>query len=135
MALSNEDNDLLTNVDSGTPMGDLFRYFWFPVLLAEELPSPDSPPLRVRALNEHLVAFRDSDGRLGLLEAGCPHRGADLAYGIVEAGGIRCARCYWKFDVNGNILDLPLEPADSPIWSEVKATAHKLVEYLSLIHI
>ena len=133
MALSKEDNGLLTSVDLGTPMGDLFRCFWFPVLLAEELPAPDSPPLRVRALNEYLVAFRDSHGRLGLLEAGCPHRGADLAYGIVEEGGIRCARCFWKFDVDGNILELPLEPEDSPIWYEVKAKAHKLIEYGGLL--
>lgn len=133
MALSKEDNDLLTLVQAGSPMGDLFRCFWFPVLLSDELPVPDSPPIRVRALGEYLVAFRDSDGRLGLLDAGCPHRGADLAFGVVEEGGIRCARCYWKFDVEGNILDLPLEPDDSPIWNEVKASAHKLVEYGGLL--
>lgn len=133
MALSREDNDLLTRVGPDTPMGDLFRRFWFPILLSDELPEPDCAPIRVRSLGEYFVAFRDSEGRLGLLDARCPHRGADLSFGVVEDGGIRCGRCYWKFDIEGNILELPLEPADSPLWKEVRAPAFKIVEYGGLI--
>jgi len=131
--LSREDNELLTRVGPETPMGDLLRRFWFPILLAEELPVPDCDPARVRVLGEHFAAFRDTAGRLGLLDARCPHRGADLSVGISEEGGLRCPRCYWKFDVDGNILDLPMEPENSPLWTEVKATAFKVQEFGGLI--
>lgn len=133
MALSKEDNELLTRVGPETPMGGLLRRFWAPVLLAEELPAPDADPIRVKAFGEYFAAFRDTQGRLGLLDARCPHRGADLSFGIVEEGGIRCGRCYWKFDVDGNILDMPLEPEDSPLWQEVKAPSFGIVEYGGLI--
>ncbi|MCY4581527.1 MAG: Rieske 2Fe-2S domain-containing protein [Chloroflexi bacterium] len=133
MALSKEDNALLTHVGPETPMGELFRRFWTPVLLVHELPEPDSPPIRVKLFGEFFVAFRDSRGRLGLLDARCPHRGADLSFGLVEEGGIRCGRCYWKFDVEGNILDMPLEPEDSPLWTEVKAPAFRIVEFGGLL--
>ena len=133
MALSKEDNELLTRVGPDTPMGALFRRFWLPVLLASELPEPDAEPIRVKTLGEFFVAFRDTQGRLGLLDARCPHRGADLSFGIVEEGGIRCGRCYWKFDIEGNVLDMPLEPPDSPLWNEVKAPAFRLTEYGGLL--
>ena len=133
MALSKEDNELLTRVGPGTPMGALFRRFWTPLLLADELPHPDAPAVRVKSLGEFFAAFRDTQGRLGLLDARCPHRGADLSFGLVEDGGIRCARCFWKFDVEGNVLDLPLEPPDSPLWTEGKATAFRIAEYGGLI--
>ncbi len=133
MALSKEDNELLTRVGPETPMGELFRRFWTPVLLASELPEPDSPPIRVRLFGEFFVAFRDTKGRLGLLDARCPHRGADLSFGLVEEGGIRCGRCYWKFDVEGNILDMPLEPEDSPLWTEVKAPSFRIAEFGGLL--
>ncbi|MDA1036319.1 MAG: Rieske 2Fe-2S domain-containing protein [Chloroflexi bacterium] len=131
--LSREDNELLTRVGPSTPMGDLLRRFWFPILLADEIPDPDSDPVRVKVLGEYFVAFRDTAGRLGLLDARCPHRGADLSFGINEEGGIRCRQCAWKFDVDGNILDLPMEPADSPLWKEVKAPAYKISEYGGLV--
>ena len=133
MALSKEDNELLTRVGPETPMGELFRRFWTPVLLANELPEPDSPPIRVKLFDEFFVAFRDTKGRLGLLDARCPHRGADLSFGLVEEGGIRCGRCYWKFDVEGNILDMPLEPPDSPLWKEVKAPTFRIAEFGGLL--
>lgn len=133
MALSKEDNELLTRVGPETPMGELFRRFWTPILLASELPEPDSPPIRVKLFGEFFVAFRDTQGRLGLLDARCPHRGADLSFGLVEEGGIRCGRCYWKFDVEGNILDMPLEPEDSPLWTEVKAPAFRIAEFGGLL--
>ena len=133
MALSREDNELLTRVGPGAPMGELFRRFWTPILLANELPEPDSPAIRVKLFGEFFAAFRDTRGRLGLLDARCPHRGADLSFGLVEEGGIRCARCYWKFDVEGNILDMPLEPPDSPLWREVKAPAFRIAEFGGLL--
>ncbi len=133
MALSREDNELLTHVGPETPMGELFRRFWTPILLAHELPEPDSPAIRVKLFGEFFVAFRDTRGRLGLLDARCPHRGADLSFGLVEEGGIRCGRCYWKFDVEGNILDMPLEPEDSPLWTEVKAPAFHIAEFGGLL--
>ena len=108
--LSAEDNELLTRVGPDTPMGALVRRFWFPILLSAEIEEPDSEPLRIKVLGEFFVAFRDTQGRLGLLDARCPHRGADLSFGLNEEGGLRCAQCAWKFDVEGNILDLPMEP-------------------------
>ena len=92
--LSAEDNELLTRTGAGTPMGDLFRRFWLSVLLSQELPAPDGPPVRVKVLGEDLVAFRDTDGRVGLLDPVCPHRGASLFFGRNEECGLRCAcRC------------------------------------------
>lgn len=131
--LSREDNELLTRVGPEAPMGALIRRFWFPILLADEIPDPDSNPIRVKVLGEFFVAFRDTAGRLGLLDARCPHRGADLSFGINEEGGIRCARCFWKFDIDGKIMDLPLEPDDSPLWTEVRAGTFKVREYGGLI--
>ena len=81
-----EENELLTRVGFGTPMGTLFRRFWLPALLSEELATPDCPPVRVRLLGEDLVAFRDTEGRVGVLSPQCPHRGAPLFYGRNEAG-------------------------------------------------
>jgi nitrite reductase/ring-hydroxylating ferredoxin subunit len=131
--LSHEDNELLTRVGPQTPMGELLRRFWFPVLLAEELAEPDSDPIRIKVLGEYFVGFRDTSGRLGLLDARCPHRGADLSYGFNEENGLRCPRCFWKFDVDGNLVDLPLEPEDSPLWKQVKAPAFKAQDFGGLI--
>ena len=130
--LSREDNELLTRVGPDTPMGNLLRRFWFPILLADELPEPDCDPVRVKVLGEYFVAWRDTQGRLGLLDARCPHRGADLSLGQSADGGLYCPRCYWKFDVEGNILELPLEPEDSPLW-KVKAPAFRAVEFGGMI--
>ncbi len=131
--LSSEDNELLTRVGPGTPMGALLRRFWFPILLGPEIEEPDSEPLRVKALGEFFVAFRDTQGRLGLLDARCPHRGADLSFGLNEEGGLRCPQCAWKFDVDGKILELPMEPEDSPLWKEAAATAFKIRDYGGLV--
>ena len=131
--LSAEDNELLTRVGPETSMGALMRRFWVPILLGDEIDEPDSQPLRVKLLGEYFVAFRDTQGRLGLLDARCPHRGADLSYGFNEEGGLRCAQCYWKFDVEGKIVDLPMEPEDSPIWKEVTAAAFKVREFGGLV--
>src|SRR5688572_26420059 len=108
--LSKADNDLITNTDAGSPMGELFRRFWLPVALSEELPDPDGVPLRVRIMGEDLVAFRDTNGRLGLLDAYCAHRGAPLFFGRNEESGLRCLYHGWKYDVDGRCLDLPNAP-------------------------
>ncbi len=99
--LTAAENDLLTRTDVGTPMGEYFRRFWQPVALLEELREPDGPPIRVNILGEELVAFRDSEGRLGLIDSRCPHRGANLFFGRNEECGLRCVYHGWKFDVNG----------------------------------
>ena len=122
--LSREDNQLLTRVEPGTPMGALFRRFWIPVLLAEELPRPDGDPVRVRILGEDLIAFRDSSGRVGLVQNNCPHRGASLFFGRNEEGGLRCVYHGWKFDRAGQCVDMPNEPAESDFRTRVKAIAY-----------
>jgi nitrite reductase/ring-hydroxylating ferredoxin subunit len=122
--LSREDNELLTQVGPGTPMGDLLRQYWLPALLVSELPEPDCPPVRVRLLGESLIAFRDSAGRVGLLDHACPHRGASLFFGRNEQCGIRCVYHGWKFDVEGRCMDMPSEPPESTFKDRVRATAY-----------
>lgn len=131
--LSAEDNKLLTDTNPGTPMGDLFRRFWVPVLLSEELPGPDCTPLRVRILGENLVAFRDSESRVGLLEANCPHRGAPLFFGRNEENGLRCIYHGWKFDVDGACVDLPNAAEGETFKHKIKITAYPTLEAGGLI--
>jgi phthalate 4,5-dioxygenase len=126
--LSHTDNDYVTRTGAGTPMGTFLRRFWLPALLAEELPEPDCPPVRVRLLGEDLVAFRDTNGTPGLLAANCPHRGASLFFGRNEECGLRCVYHGWKFDVQGNCVDMPNEPAESDFKHKVKATAYPAQE-------
>src|SRR5467141_1835685 len=111
--LTRADNELLTRVGPGTAMGELLRRFWQPFALASELPVADCDPIRVRLLGEDLVGFRDSNGSVGLLAANCPHRGASLFFGRNEEAGMRCVYHGWKFDTQGNCLDMPSEPAES----------------------
>src|SRR4051794_7721589 len=108
--LTREENERLTRVGPGTPMGELFRCFWLPGLLTEELPTPDGAPIRTRILGEDLVAFRDTNGQVGFIAANCPHRGASLFFGRNEESGIRCVYHGWKFDVTGQCIDMPSEP-------------------------
>jgi phenylpropionate dioxygenase-like ring-hydroxylating dioxygenase large terminal subunit len=105
--LSTQENDLLTRVGPGTPMGELYRRFWLPVLLTDELPEPDCTPVRLPVLGERLVAFRDTQGRVGVLDERCPHRLASLFWGRNEEGGLRCVYHGWKWDIEGRCLDLP----------------------------
>ncbi|HLH23195.1 MAG TPA: Rieske 2Fe-2S domain-containing protein [Chloroflexota bacterium] len=126
--LSREENELLTRVGPGTAMGALLRRYWLPALLAEEVPRPDDPPVRVRLLGEDLVAFRDTAGRVGLLGAHCPHRGASLFFGRNEECGLRCVYHGWKFDVTGRCVDMPSEPEESTFKDRVRATAYPCVE-------
>ncbi|HEU0166216.1 MAG TPA: Rieske 2Fe-2S domain-containing protein, partial [Chloroflexota bacterium] len=122
--LSKEDNELITRVGRGTPMGEALRRYWIPAILSEELPGPDSDPLRVRLLGEDLVAFRDSNGQVGLIQNNCPHRGASLFFGRNEEAGLRCVYHGWKFDTTGQCVDMPNEPAESNFKNKVKATAY-----------
>ena len=126
--LRKEQNDLVTQTGPGTPMGRLFRSYWTPVLLAEELPENDCPPVRVKVLSERLVAFRDSLGRYGLIDEFCPHRGASLWFGRNEECGLRCPYHGWKFDVNGQCLEVPSEPEESGFAKKIKLKSYPLVE-------
>ncbi|MEK7214071.1 MAG: Rieske 2Fe-2S domain-containing protein, partial [Chloroflexota bacterium] len=96
--LDTASNELLTRVGPGTPMGDLVRLYWTPLLFSSELPEPDGPPLRTRLFGEDLIAFRDSSGQVGMFANNCPHRGASLFFGRNEEHGIRCVYHGWKFD-------------------------------------
>jgi nitrite reductase/ring-hydroxylating ferredoxin subunit len=126
--LSREENDLLTRVGPGTPMGNLMRQYWQPALLSAELPQRDGPPIRVRLLGEDLVAFRDSRGRVGLLGALCPHRGAPLFLGRNEESGLRCIYHGWKFDTGGRCLEMPNVPVGGDYKDKVGAVAYRSVE-------
>ena len=108
--LSRQDNELLTQVGPGTPMGDTMRRYWVPALLAWELPEPDCPPVRVKLLGEDLIAFRDTQGRIGLLDEFCPHRRVSLFFGRNEECGLRCVYHGWKFDADGRCVDQMNEP-------------------------
>jgi phenylpropionate dioxygenase-like ring-hydroxylating dioxygenase large terminal subunit len=122
--LSKEDNELVTRVGPGTPMGNLMREYWVPAMLASELPAADCDPVRVLLLGEKLIAFRDSNGKPGLIQNHCPHRGASLFFGRNEEGGIRCVYHGWKFAVDGTCVDMPNEPAESDFKHKVKAVAY-----------
>ncbi|HZU05287.1 MAG TPA: Rieske 2Fe-2S domain-containing protein [Chloroflexota bacterium] len=130
--LTKEQNELLTRTGPGTPGGALLRRYWQPVALAEELP-PDGPPLPVRVLGEDLVLFRDEYGRLGLLGLHCSHRGADLSYGRIEHGGLRCLYHGWLFDVQGRCLEQPGEPAGSTFKERIRHPAYPCREIGGLI--
>src|SRR3984885_7027362 len=122
--LSKEDNERLVRVGAGTPTGDLMRRYWLPALTAEELPERDGAPVRVRLLGEDLVAFRDSSGRVGLVDAFCPHRRAPMFFGRNEECGLRCVYHGWKFDADGTCVDMPSEPPDSLFKTKVTITAY-----------
>jgi len=126
--LKPEDNDRLTRVGPGTPMGTLMRRYWQPAALGIELPERDGPPVRVRLLGEDLIAFRDSNGRVGLVDAYCPHRRGPLFFGRNEECGLRCAYHGWKFDVDGVCVDMPSEPPESPMKAGVKIKAYPTAE-------
>ncbi|MFM9966830.1 MAG: Rieske 2Fe-2S domain-containing protein [Burkholderiales bacterium] len=127
------ENETLVRVGQGTPMGEYFRRFWLPAVLSEEVPAPDCPPVRVTMMGERLIAFRDSNGKVGLMAEYCRHRQADLFFGRNEEGGLRCAYHGWKFDIDGNCLDMPTEPADSRLRAEVKATTYPCQEYAGIV--
>ncbi len=126
--LTQEENELLTRTGPGTPMGELMRRYWLPAMLSEELPAPDGPPVSLKLLGEPLVAFRDTQGRVGILEAYCPHRGANLFWGRNEESGLRCVYHGWKYDVEGRCVDMPNEPAESTFKDKVSTTGYPTQE-------
>jgi len=126
--LKKEQNELVTQTGPGTPMGDLFRCSWQPILLSEELPENDCPPVRVKVLSERLVAFRDSEGKLGLIDEFCAHRGVSLWFGRNEECGLRCPYHGWKFDTTGQCVEVPSEPAESGYASKIKLKSYPLLE-------
>lgn len=122
-----EQNQRLTRVGPATPGGRVLRHYWQPVALADELQGR-RPVRPVRALGQDLVLFRDEAGRLGLLDRDCPHRNADLAYGRLEHGGLRCAFHGWLFDVNGRCLETPAEPEGSTLCTKIRQRSYPVVE-------
>jgi phenylpropionate dioxygenase-like ring-hydroxylating dioxygenase large terminal subunit len=121
--LSKQQNDLVTRTGPGTPGGDLLRSYWQPIATSEEMPIGGDPML-IKILSEELVLFRDDKDRLGLTGLHCPHRGADLSYGRIEDGGIRCLYHGWLFDIEGNCLDQPAEPEDKKFCQKVRHTSY-----------
>jgi nitrite reductase/ring-hydroxylating ferredoxin subunit len=122
--LSREDNELLCRIGPTTVMGGLLRQYWLPFLPSTELPERDGPPIKVRLLGEDLVAFRDTQGAVGLMPENCPHRGASLFFGRNEDCGLRCVYHGWKFDAAGRCVDMPSEPVESNFKDKVRARAY-----------
>ncbi len=126
--LTKEQNALLTQTGPGTPMGELFRRYWLPALLAEELPENECPPIRVKLLSERLLAWRDSQGRYSLIDEFCAHRGTSLWVGRNEDNGLRCPYHGWKYDWTGQCIDVPSEPEESGFCTKIKLKSYPLVE-------
>jgi phenylpropionate dioxygenase-like ring-hydroxylating dioxygenase large terminal subunit len=131
--LAREDNDLLTQTGADKPLGVFMRRYWVPALLSAEIPERDSPPVRVRLLGEDLVAFRDTRGRVGLLEEHCAHRGTSLFFGRNEECGLRCIYHGWKYDVDGKVLETPAEPAGSTLKDKVRQVAYPCREAAGIV--
>jgi phthalate 4,5-dioxygenase oxygenase subunit len=126
--LSREENELLCRVEGSAAMGQLMRRHWIPACLSEEVAEPDGTPVRVRLLGEDLVAFRDTAGRVGVVDEHCPHRRASLALGRNEECGLRCLYHGWKIDVEGNVVDRPTEPRESSAVQKVTHQAYRCRE-------
>src|SRR5438477_3748273 len=125
--MSQEANDLITRTGRKDPCGKLMRMYWQPAALVDELQGP-RPVKPVKLLGENLVLFRDEQARYGLIERHCAHRGADLAFGRLEGGGLRCAFHGWLYDVSGQCLETPAEPEDSKMCANIRQTAYPVVE-------
>ena len=131
--LTAADNELLVRTGAGTAMGEYFRRYWQPVALAAELAEPDGPPIRVQVLGEELVAFRDTQGRVGLIEPHCAHRGANLFFGRNEAGGIRCIYHGWKYDATGRCVEMPNVPPGTGYHGKIAIKAYPTREFGDLV--
>lgn len=127
-----EDNELLTRVGPGTPMGELFRQYWLPVLKSSELEAGGAP-VRLRVLGENMLGFRTPEGKAGVIDHRCAHRCASLFYGRNESGGMRCAYHGWKFDVTGQCIDMPSEPPETQFAEKVKVPAAVVVEKYGIV--
>jgi phthalate 4,5-dioxygenase len=117
------ENEALTSVGPGTLMGNFMRQYWLPALKSGELPRNDCAPVRVMLLGEKLIAFRDSNGQVGLLQEACPHRGVSLFLGRNAAAGLRCAYHGWKFNVRGECVEIPCEPVGSTLYQKIRLRA------------
>lgn len=126
--LTAEENELLCRVEGNAPMGQIMRRHWLPACMSEEVAEPDGTPVRARLLGEDLVVFRDSKGRLGALGEHCPHRRASLAFGRNEECGLRCLYHGWKFDIEGNVLDMTCEPEGSRLKDHLKHKSYPVRE-------
>src|SRR5438876_4080206 len=126
--LRKEQNDLLTQTGPGTSMGRMFRSYWIPALLADELPENECSPVRVKLLSERLIAFRDTDGRYGLIDEFCAHRRVSLWFGRNEQCGLRCAYHGWKYDVTGQCVDLPSEQGRGAVRERIRLKSYPCLE-------
>jgi 5,5'-dehydrodivanillate O-demethylase oxygenase subunit len=131
MTITIEQNERLTRYGRGTPCGELFRRYWWPVAVVSEL-TGECPTKHVRIMAEDLVLFRTTSGQVGLIQDHCAHRGASLLYGRVEERGIACAYHGWLYDTEGAVLECPAEPASSQFYRTVRATAYPVREHLGL---
>jgi phenylpropionate dioxygenase-like ring-hydroxylating dioxygenase large terminal subunit len=126
--LSIEENESLTKIDRGTPMGDYIRRFWMPFLQTSDIQEADGEQVEITLMGESLLAFRNTDGEVGLIQRNCPHRWASLFYGRNEENGIRCTYHGWKYDTQGNCVDMPTEAEDSNFHDKVKIVSYPVVE-------
>jgi phthalate 4,5-dioxygenase oxygenase subunit len=126
--LTTAENELLCRVEGDAPMGRLMRRHWIPAVLSEQVAEPDGAPVRTQLLGEKLIVFRDSNGKLGALAESCPHRKASLFFARNEDCGLRCLYHGWKFDVEGNVVDMPSEPKESKFTERVKHTSYPVRE-------
>jgi phenylpropionate dioxygenase-like ring-hydroxylating dioxygenase large terminal subunit len=125
--MSQEQNDLITRTGAKDPCGKLMRSYWQPAALVDELDG-DRPIRPISLLGENLVLFRDETGRYGLIDRHCAHRGADLAFGRLEHGGLRCAFHGWLFDATGQCIETPAEPKDSKLCQNIRQRSYPVVE-------
>jgi phthalate 4,5-dioxygenase oxygenase subunit len=128
------ENEILTRVGPGTPMGELMRQYWIPAAMSSEL-RPDGDPMRLMLLGEKLIAFRDSDGRVGIMDHRCPHRRASLYFGRNEQGGIRCVYHGWKYAVDGRCLDMMNIPETREFREKVRAKAYRTAEHNGIVYV
>ena len=126
--VTQEQNEILIRTGPGTLMGELFRRYWIPALHGWELPEPDCQPVRVKLLGERLIAFRDSENRIGLIDEFCAHRGVSLWFGRNEECGLRCAYHGWKYDITGQCVDLPSEGDHGPMRKRIKLKSYPCIE-------
>ena len=131
--LTAEDNRFLTESDAGTPMGELIRRFWVPAILSEEIAEPDGEPKKITVLGEELLAFRDTEGRVGVIDQYCPHRGANLWLGRNEECGIRCVYHGWKFDIHGQCVDMPTSYPDLNAKDGMRIKAYPAREFADIV--
>ena len=127
--LTQEENELLCRVEGAAPMGQMMRRQWTPVCLIEEVTEPDGTPVKARVFGEDLVVFRDTKGRVGVMDEYCPHRRASLVFGRNENCGLRCLYHGWKMDVKGNVVEMVSEPAASVMTQKVKHRAYPVQEW------